>query len=76
MSETPDAVLLYFRPCPGGTLLHALRAQAWSERRLRDEVGGACAQTRASIVTLAGKPCHFCSLITAPLRRLRDEVRW
>jgi len=38
VSETPDAVLLYFRACPGGTLLHALRTQAWSEARLRDEI--------------------------------------
>jgi hypothetical protein len=38
VSETPDAVLLYFRACAAGNLLHALRTQAWSEARLRDEV--------------------------------------
>lgn len=36
--ETPDSVLLYFRACPGGTLLHAFRTQVWTEQRLRDEV--------------------------------------
>ncbi|GBF90030.1 aurora protein [Raphidocelis subcapitata] len=49
MSETPDAVLLYFRACPGGTLLHVLRGQAWSEARLRREVALPLTRTLARI---------------------------